>query len=86
MSTSTCTTESKSMSTAARVPSVHRRALITWIAVYPTITVVLGLLGPATAHLPLVLRTLILTAIVVPVAAYVLIPLLMKANAALTRR
>ncbi|MEU2564440.1 hypothetical protein ABZ626_34685 [Streptomyces longispororuber] len=66
-------------------PSVHRRALITWLAVYPTITVALGVLGPATAHLPLLLRTLILTAIVVPVAAYALIPLLMKANAAFTR-
>ncbi|MER0480624.1 hypothetical protein ABR737_20155 [Streptomyces sp. Edi2] len=66
-------------------PSVHRRALITWLAVYPTITVALGLLGPATAHLPLALRTLVLTAIVVPTAAYALIPALMKANAALSR-
>jgi antibiotic biosynthesis monooxygenase (ABM) superfamily enzyme len=70
---------------APAAPSVHRRALITWLAVYPTITVALGLLGPATAHLPLLLRTLILTAIVVPIAAYVLVPLLMKANAALSR-
>ncbi|MFF4954504.1 hypothetical protein ACWC2K_11395 [Streptomyces chattanoogensis] len=67
-------------------PSIHRRALITWLAIYPTVTVVLGLLGPATAGLPLLVRTLILTGIVVPVAAYVLIPALMKANAALTRR
>ncbi|MEE4418357.1 hypothetical protein [Streptomyces bugieae] len=90
MSTSTSTSRPvsrpASASTPASVPSVHRRALITWLAVYPTITVVLGLLGPATAHLPLVLRTLILTAIVVPVAVYALVPLLMKANAALTRR
>ena len=67
-------------------PSVHRRALITWLAVYPTITVVLALVGPATAHLPLVLRTLILTAIVVPVVAYAAIPALLRANAALGRR
>ncbi|GAA0587555.1 hypothetical protein [Streptomyces crystallinus] len=70
----------------AAAPSIHRRAVITWLAVYPTITAVLGLLGPTTAHLPLVLRTLILTVIVVPIAAYVFIPLLMKANAALVRR
>ncbi|WP_330334123.1 hypothetical protein OHS33_33220 [Streptomyces sp. NBC_00536] len=68
------------------VPSIHRRALITWLAVYPTITLALGLLGPVTAGLPLPLRTLILTGVVVPVAAYGLIPLLMKANAALGRR
>ncbi|MER5732038.1 hypothetical protein ABT084_27540 [Streptomyces sp. NPDC002138] len=67
-------------------PSVHRRALITWLAVYPTITITLGLLGPVTAGLPLPLRTLILTAVVIPVAAYGLIPALMKANAALGRR
>ncbi|MEK2472251.1 hypothetical protein [Streptomyces noursei] len=72
--------------TSAAAPSIHRRALITWLAVYPTITLVLGLLGPITAHLPLLLRTLILTAIVVPIAAYALIPALMKANTALTRR
>ncbi|GGP85132.1 hypothetical protein [Streptomyces melanogenes] len=75
-----------STNTSAAAPSIHRRAVITWLAVYPTITAVLGLLGPTTAHLPLLLRTLILTVIVVPIAAYVLIPLLMKANAAVARR
>ncbi|AJC61455.1 hypothetical protein [Streptomyces sp. 769] len=76
--------------TTAAAPSIHRRALITWLAAYPTITLALGLLGPLTAHLPLLLRTLTLTltltAIVVPIAAYALIPALMKANAALTQR
>lgn len=65
-------------------PSTHRRALITWLAVYPVITLVLGLLGPSIAALPLLLRTLILTGIVVPVAAYVLVPALTKAHARLT--
>jgi antibiotic biosynthesis monooxygenase (ABM) superfamily enzyme len=80
----TGTTATAATTTAA--PSVHRRALITWLAVYPTITLVLGLLGPATAHLPLPLRTLILTAFVVPTAAYGLVPLLTRANAAFSRR
>lgn len=66
---------------APHVPSVHRRALITWLAVYPTITLALGLLGPAIGRLPLLLRTLILTAVVVPVVAYALIPLLLRLNA-----
>ncbi|WP_129841605.1 hypothetical protein [Streptomyces sp. RFCAC02] len=74
------------MSTPAAAPSAHRRALITWLAVYPTITLTLGALGPSTAGLPLPVRTLILTAIVVPLAAYVLIPALMRANAALAGR
>lgn len=71
---------------AAPAPSAHRRALITWLAVYPVITLVLGLLGPRIATLPLLLRTLILTGIVVPVAAYVLVPALTKAHARLAAR
>ncbi|MFF7632280.1 hypothetical protein ACFZB9_03900 [Kitasatospora sp. NPDC008050] len=62
--------------------SVHHRAVITWVAVYPTITLVLGLLGPHTAHLPLVVRTLILSGIVVPVVVYGLIPVLHRLHAA----
>ena len=71
-------------STTPAAPSVHRRALITWLAVYPVITLVLGLLGPTIATLPLLLRTLVLTGIVVPVAAYALVPALTKAHARLT--
>ncbi|MFI7244731.1 hypothetical protein [Streptomyces qinglanensis] len=67
----------------ASAPSAHRRALITWLAVYPTITVALGVLGPPTANLPLPVRTLILTLIVVPVSAYALIPALLRMNARL---
>lgn len=73
-------------STTTTPPSVHRRALITWLAIYPTITAVLALVGGATAGLPLPVRTLILTAIVVPAAVYVLVPALVKANAALAGR
>ncbi|WP_285567811.1 hypothetical protein [Streptomyces sp. RTGN2] len=75
-----------SASTAPATPSVHRRALITWLAVYPTITLALGLLGSVLGGLALPLETLFLTAIVVPLAVYVIVPALMKANAHLTRR
>ncbi|GAB2750584.1 hypothetical protein [Kitasatospora kifunensis] len=61
---------------------VHHRAAITWLAVYPTITLVLALIGPHTAHLPLFVRTLILSAIVVPVVVYGLIPALQRVHAA----
>lgn len=64
----------------AAVPSIHRRALLTWLAVYPAITATFLLLGPYTAHLPLALRTLAMTAVVVPAAVYVLIPALLKAD------
>jgi hypothetical protein len=68
-----------------RPPSAHRRALATWLAVYPAITVVLGGLGPHIGRLPLLVRTLVLTAIVVPAAVYVLVPALLRLDAVLGR-
>ncbi|MFD7645850.1 hypothetical protein ACFV4P_35015 [Kitasatospora sp. NPDC059795] len=67
-------------------PSVHRRALIIWLAIYPGITVLSVLLGPVLAPLPVYLRTLVLTGILVPAAVYGLVPALLRANAALTGR
>ncbi|MFJ5548800.1 hypothetical protein [Streptomyces sp. NPDC093225] len=55
-------------------PGAHRRALLTWLAVYPVITAVLAVLGPALAGLPLPLRSLVLTALVVPVVVYLVLP------------
>ncbi|MFD5465749.1 hypothetical protein ACFWIQ_23370 [Kitasatospora sp. NPDC127059] len=72
--------------TAPRVPSVHRRALLTWLAVYPTITTAFVLLGPHLGNLPVALRTLVMTALVVPVVVYAVMPLLLKAETKLARR
>ncbi|MEV6005637.1 hypothetical protein AB0M29_02400 [Streptomyces sp. NPDC051976] len=77
--TATTTTE-ESPAAVPSMPSIHRRALLTWLAVYPAITLTFLLLGPYTAHLPLALRTLAMTAVVVPAAVYVLIPALLKAD------
>lgn len=74
------------MPTPPRPPSPHVRALVTWIAVYPTITIALAVLGPAIADLPLPLQTLILTAVVVPPVSYVLMPRLLAAAAATRSR
>ncbi len=54
-----------------------KQSLLTWIAIYPVITLLLWLLGPAIAGLPLMVRTLILTVILVPAMVAVLMPLLM---------
>ncbi|MFI6154833.1 hypothetical protein ACIBCA_19325 [Kitasatospora sp. NPDC051170] len=72
--------------TAPAMPSVHRRALLTWLAVYPSITAAFLLLGPYLGGLPVPLRTLAMTAVVVPVVVYGVMPLLMKANARIARR
>ncbi|MCX5195483.1 hypothetical protein OOK31_16490 [Streptomyces sp. NBC_00249] len=71
---------------APAAPSVHRRALITWLAVYPTITVALALLRPVMQGVPLPVQTLVLTAIAIPLVVYLLVPALLKANAALSAR
>ncbi|AYF75607.1 hypothetical protein D7D52_19070 [Nocardia yunnanensis] len=84
--TTTVTTPVVNVAAPAAVPSVHRRALITWLAVYPTITLALAVLGPLMAGLPLVVRTLLLTVVVVPTTAYLLIPMLTKANHRLSLR
>ncbi|MFB4297415.1 hypothetical protein [Actinomadura sp. NTSP31] len=68
----------------APAPSVHRRALITWFAVYAAITVVQPAIAPATASLPAPLRTLALTAIVVPAVVYLLVPALLRLTTATT--
>ncbi|MFJ8442269.1 hypothetical protein [Kitasatospora griseola] len=67
-------------------PSMHIRALITWLAVYPAITVVQLLLGPSLGSLPVPLRVLAITALVVPTVVYLLVPGLLKARVALLRR
>ncbi len=66
---------------AEPAPSRHRRALLTWVAIFPSVLVVQILLAPIDSHWPLPLRTLALTLLVVPLAAYVLIPALLRTNA-----
>ena len=59
-------------------PSIHVRALITWLAIFPLVTLgfltVIPLMG--TAH-P-ILKVFVLTLIVVPLAVYLVVPNLMK--------
>ncbi|MGH2677617.1 MAG: hypothetical protein ACRDHB_04565 [Actinomycetota bacterium] len=52
--------------------------MITWLAIYPALTVTLALLGPVLAPAPLFLRTLVLTAVLVPIMVYVLVPAVQK--------
>ncbi|MEY2702418.1 MAG: hypothetical protein RLY43_1051 [Bacteroidota bacterium] len=47
-----------------------------WLAIYPTITLVTFLIGDYIKHLPLPLKTLLLTGILVPLMVFILLPLL----------
>jgi antibiotic biosynthesis monooxygenase (ABM) superfamily enzyme len=62
-------------------PPRHRFALIVWLAIYPTITLLQHLGGPVINDWPLPVRTLALTAVVVPLMVFVLLPTLQRAFA-----
>ncbi|NJO01576.1 MAG: hypothetical protein HC880_07705 [Bacteroidia bacterium] len=59
-------------------PPRYKIALITWIAIYPPLTLILLIFGPYLEPFPLPLRTLVLTAILVPMMVYFLVPMLRK--------
>lgn len=62
-----------------------RTALLTWLAIYPTITIVGAAAAPLTSHLPWALRSFVLTVIMVPLVVYVTGPLARAAVAVLGR-
>lgn len=62
-------------------PTKHQLALMIWVAVFPTLTVLNLLLGDALADLPSVLRTFVLATVAVPIVIYGLMPRLHKVRA-----
>ena len=67
-------------------PTKHQLALMIWIAVFPTLTVLNLLFGDALADLPGVLRTFVLATVAVPIVIYGLMPRLHKVRARILRR
>lgn len=59
-------------------PPRWKTAVLVWFAIYPSITLLLWLAGPFLMRLPLMLRTLALTGILVPLLVFVLLPFLQK--------
>ncbi|NUW37019.1 hypothetical protein HTZ77_37300 [Nonomuraea sp. SMC257] len=82
----TSATRARPAAVAPAPPSVHHRALLTWLAVYSMIMAVQSLLGGVLAPLPMPLRTLIVTGIVVPTVVYLLMPVLLRAHARMWRK
>ena len=60
----------------------YKTMVITWLAIYPALTLILALFGDQLREMALPLRTLVITAVLVPSAVYVLIPLLRRVFAA----
>ncbi|MCT9870894.1 hypothetical protein [Paenarthrobacter aurescens] len=69
-----------------KAPSVHMRALITWLAIFPLVSIGMLVLGPIMEPWHPVLRALVLTAFVVPTAVYLVVPRLFAGHGALSRK
>lgn len=67
-------------------PSTHQLALMIWMAVFPTLTLLNLTIGPHLRGLPVVLRTLVLATIAVPIVIYGLMPYLHRARGRLLSR
>ena len=55
-------------------PPRYKMALVTWLAIFPLVTLIFLLFGPLLSHLPTLLRTLVLTAVMVTLMTYVVMP------------
>ena len=66
-------------------PNIHVSALIVWITIFPLVAIFSTLLGPMTPDWHPVLRAFVLTLIVVPIAAYWLMPQMFRWYAAVAR-
>ena len=60
-------------------PSIHARAVITWIAIFPLVTLGFFAIAPFSADWNPIRRALVLTLVVVPLAVYLVVPQLMRA-------
>lgn len=70
----------------AAAPSIHVRAVLTWIAIFPLVAIGMMALAPLTEGWHPVLRALVLTLVVVPLAVYLVMPRLLRAHAAVSAR
>ncbi|GAA3877846.1 hypothetical protein GCM10022381_20380 [Leifsonia kafniensis] len=65
--------------TAPRLPSIHAKAVITWIAIFPLVTLGFYAIAPFATDWNPVLRAFVLSIVVVPIAVYLVVPQLMRA-------
>jgi antibiotic biosynthesis monooxygenase (ABM) superfamily enzyme len=73
--------EAREQATRGRAakPPRYRQALLTWVAAYPIITVILAVLGPEIARWPLALRTLVISVLMVAALTWLIMPTLTRA-------
>lgn len=59
-------------------PQRYKQALITWLGVYPALTLTLFALGPMIESWPLPLRTLLVSIVMVIALTWLILPFLMR--------
>ena len=59
-------------------PPRYKMTLISWLALYPAVTLVFVIFGDLLAKVPLLLRTMIVTIVVMALMSYVLMPRMTK--------
>ena len=67
-------------------PTRHQLALMIWIAVFPTLTVLNLAFGEQLSQLPSVLRTFVLATVAVPIVIYGLMPRLHRVRSRILTR
>ncbi|MBA3950579.1 MAG: antibiotic biosynthesis monooxygenase, partial [Rubrobacter sp.] len=55
-------------------PPRYKMAIVTWLAVFPTVLIIFTLFGPLLNLLPTVLRTLLFTLTMVTLMTYLIMP------------
>ena len=78
--------QSATAKTPVGPPSKHQLAVMIWVAVFPTLTVLNLTIGPWLADLNPVLRTFILATVAVPIVIYGLMPRLHRIRVQLLTR
>ncbi len=59
-------------------PSIHIRAVITWLAIFPLVSLGFYTVVPMMGNAHPLLKVLVLTLMVVPLAVYLVVPNIMK--------
>jgi antibiotic biosynthesis monooxygenase (ABM) superfamily enzyme len=67
-------------------PTKHQLALMIWVAVFPTLTVLNLAFGDTLGQLPSILRTFVLATVAVPIVIYGVMPRLHRIRARLLTR
>ncbi|MET4162746.1 antibiotic biosynthesis monooxygenase [Marinobacterium iners] len=55
-------------------PPKYKMTFVSWLALYPTVTIIFLLFGDLLAQVPLLLRTMLITAVVMVAMSYLLMP------------